>query len=70
MSITQLREKRTRKQPSTPKGKVTIVPNKFRRLTAEEIYQMTEPGHRKAVTEIGKEIVRKARERMKMENGQ
>jgi len=60
MSITELREKRTRKQPAPPKGKATIAPERIRRLTAEEIYQMTEPGNRKRSAEICREIARKA----------
>jgi len=59
MSITQLREKRTRKQPATPKGKATVTPEPARRLTAEEIYQMTEPGNRKRNSEICRELVLK-----------
>jgi len=57
MSITTLRKKQKR---VPPKGKATIALTKFQRLTVEELAQITEPGHRKAVTEIGKEIVRKA----------
>jgi len=59
MSITELREKRTRKPSSPPKGQATVAPSKFRRLTAEEIYQMTEPGNRKRNTEICRELIRK-----------
>ena len=60
MGITKLREKRTHKQPVPPKGRATVAPERFRRLTAEEIYQMTEPGNRKRSSEICREIVRKA----------
>jgi len=59
MSVTKLREKRTRKPSSQPKGKATIAPNNFRRLTAKEIYQMTEPGNRKRNSEICRELVLK-----------
>ena len=65
MSITKLREKRTRKQSALPKGKATIVPAQTRTLTAEEIYQMTEPGNRKRNSEICKELVKMIRQREK-----
>ena len=65
MSITKLRDKRTRKQPAPPKVKATIVPAQARTLTAEEIYQMTEPGNRKRNSEICKELVKMIRQREK-----
>ena len=65
MSVTKLREKRTRKPSSLPKGKATIAPNKFRRLTAEEIYQITELGNRKRDSEICRELVKMIRQREK-----
>ena len=45
MSITELREKRTRKQPAPSKGKATIAPERARTLTVEELDRLTEPGH-------------------------
>ena len=65
MSITKLREKRTRKQPALPKGKATVVPERVRTLTAEEIYQMTEPGNQKRNSEICRELVKMIRQREK-----
>jgi hypothetical protein len=60
MSITELREKRTRRQPAPSKGRTTIPPERAERLTGEEIYRLTEPGHRKRSAEICREIARKA----------
>jgi hypothetical protein len=65
MSITQLREKRTRKQPTLPKGKAMVAPERVRTLTAEEIYQMTEPGNRKRNSEICRELVKRIRQKEK-----
>jgi hypothetical protein len=59
MSIATLQEKRTRRQPAPPKGKATVVPERARTLTVEEIYQMTEPGNRKRNSEICRELVLK-----------
>ena len=65
MSITELREKRTRKQPAPSKGKTTITPNKFRQLTVEELDRLTEPGHRKRNSEICRELVKMIRQKEK-----
>ena len=65
MSITKLQEKRTRKQPALPKGKATVVPEQVRTLTAEEIYQMTEPGNQKRNSEICRELVKMIRQKEK-----
>ena len=65
MSITPLREKRTRKQPALPQGKATVAPNEFRRLSVEELDRLTEPGHRKRNSEICKELVKMIRQREK-----
>ena len=65
MSITRLREKRTRKPSAPSKGKATVVPNKFRRLTMEELDHLTEPGNRKRNSEICKELVKMIRQREK-----
>ena len=67
MSITELRKKRTRKRLAPSKGKATVVPERFKRLTAEEIYQMTEPGNRQRSSEICREIVKRAGERSERE---
>jgi hypothetical protein len=64
MSITKLREKRTRK-PSAPPKKATIVPEQIRTLTIEELDRLIEPGHRKRVTELGRELVEMIRQREK-----
>ena len=63
MSITKLRKERTRKQPATSKGKATVAPERARTLTAEEIYQMTEPGNRKRNSEICRELVKMIRQK-------
>jgi len=62
MSITELQKKRARKQSATPKGQATVVPERFRRLTAEEIYQITEPGNRQRSSEICRELVNRIRQ--------
>ena len=58
MSVTALQEKQKRRQPAVRK-EVRREQQVPKRLTAEEIYQMTEPGHRKRVTELGRELVRR-----------
>ena len=56
MSIAEL-PKRTQKRPTMPKERrerqIAV------RLTAEEIDRLTEPGHRKRVTELGRELVQR-----------
>ena len=58
MSVTALQEKQKRRQPAVRK-EVRREQQVDRLLTGEEIARLTEPGHRKAVTELGRELVRK-----------
>ena len=65
MSITKLRKERICKQPAQPKGKATIAPERARTLTVEELDRLIEPGHRKRVTELGRELVKRIRQKEK-----
>ena len=58
MSVTALQGKQKRRQPAVRK-EVRREQQVDRRLTGEEIARLTEPGHRKAVTELGRELVRR-----------
>jgi len=53
-----LQGKPKRSQPAPPKEKRRVQQINVR-LTAEEIAHMTEPGHRKRVTELGRELVQR-----------
>jgi len=58
MSVTALPEKQKRRQPAMRK-EVRREQQGVERLTGEEIARLTEPGHRKRVTELGRELVRR-----------
>jgi hypothetical protein len=57
MSVTTLQEKRKRSQPVPKEKRREQMENV--RLTGEEIARLTEPGHRKRVSELGRELVLK-----------